>query len=670
MSHQDRNLRRNISGFVAAYVLALSLIAVMVTASHFIAGSITSAETDTANEVDVAGAQRMLSQRIALLLTELDRTDSPETTLAELRAARDMFRASHLALINGDPSLRLAGVSTDELGAIYFSPPHEVDRQVMDLILAADKALLRGGALSRAELANVTAQAKGPLLVGLDAVVKRKEVEAREGLLFIERISQWLLVATLVVLAAEALLIFQPLSRHAKRAADDVLATTEELRHSMRHDQLTGLPNRRYSREFLDMALSQANRHGHRVGLFQLDLVGFRHLNDTRGDAVGDLVLQRVAGLVRCETRKGDFVARIGADEFGVICSHVKDLEELQTLADRLSDLIAEPFEIEGVKCDLRCAAAIAMSEEGEVDPLRLLKDVDIALNVAKKQGAVASVLFTPDLRDAFEAKEGLRRELKIALDEGQIEPFFQPQINARTGELDGFEALARWRHPEKGVLSPFVFLNAAAEFGLADRLDEMILDKSLTALTEWRRRGLNVPRVGVNFSAEQLRDPFMAEKIKWAVDAYHLDPSDVCIEILESVLVEEEGDDIAKNIASLSRTGFHIDLDDFGTGHASIATLQRFRVDRIKVDRSFVTAIDTDEEQQKVAGAMIDLAHSLGVVALAEGVETDAEYDQLTRMGCDFLQGFGIGKPMSFDAAPEWLKNYVARGEELKATG
>ena len=133
---------------------------------------------------------------------------------------------------------------------------------------------------------------------------------------------------------------------------------------------------------------------------------------------------------------------------------------------------------------------------------------------------------------------------------------------------------------------------------GLADRLDEMILDKSLIALTEWCRRGLNVPRVGVNFSAEQLRDPFMAEKIKWAVDAHDLDPSDVCIKILESVLVEEEGDDIAKNIASLSRTGFHIDLDDFGAGHASIATLQRFRVDRIKVDRSFVTAIDTDEEQ------------------------------------------------------------------------
>ncbi len=670
MSQHHQALQRNLSGFVAAYVLALSLIAVMAGASHWIAWTVTASQVDMANEIDISGDQRALSQRIALLLTELESTDDRAATLADLRAARDRFRAAHLGLINGDPGMRLNGIKSKDLGEIYFYEPHLVNERSEALIFAADRALLTGAPLSATTLEAATSLAKGPLLTGLDAVVKRKEVEAREGLEFIELVDLWLLVATLLILLAEGFLIFRPLSTRVKRAAGEVLATNAELRHSMRHDQLTGLPNRRYMREFLDMSLSQAKRHQHKVGLFQVDLIDFRLINDTRGHAVGDLVLQRVAGLVRCESRKGDFVARIGANEFAVICSFARDLEELETLSGRICDLITEPFEIDGVACELKCAAAIVLSEDGEVDPVRFQKDVDIALDEAKQQGNGASVVFSPDLRLAFDEKETLREDLKRALDRDEIEPFFQPQINARTGGLDGFEALARWRHPAKGVLSPFHFLDAATEFGFGERLDEIIMDKAFAALSAWRKQGLNVPRMGVNITAEQLRDPFMAERIKWAVDAHDLEPSDICIEILEGVLVEEEGEETATNIASLSRIGFHIDLDDFGTGHASIATLQRFSVDRIKIDRSFVTDIDTNAEQQKVAGAMIDLAHSLDVTALAEGVETDGEYEQLVRMGCEFLQGFGIARPMSQDAATEWISAYDMKTPVSGMTG
>ena len=664
MSQHHQALQRNLSGFVAAYVLALSLIAVMAGASHWIAWTVTTSQVDMANEIDISGDQRTLSQRIALLLTELETADRRAATLSDLRTARDRFRAAHLGLINGDPVMRLNGIKSKELGEIYFYEPHLVNQRTEALIFAADRALLTGAPLPLTSLDEATRLAKGPLLAGLDAVVKRKEVEAREGLEFIERVDLWLLVATLLVLLAEGFLIFRPLSTRVKRAAGEVLATNEELRHSMRHDQLTGLPNRRYMREFLDMSLSQARRHQHKVGLFQVDLIDFRLINDTRGHAAGDLVLQRVAGLMRCESRKGDFVARIGANEFAVISSFAKDLKELEILSGRICDLITEPFEIDGVTCELKCAAAIVLSEDGEVDPVRFQKDVDIALAAAKRQGNGASVVFSPGLRLAFEEKETLRDDLKHALDEDAIEPYFQPQINARTGALDGFEALARWRHPARGVLSPYHFLDAAAEFGFGERLDEIIMDKAFSALAAWRKSGLIVPQMGVNITAEQLRDPFMAERIKWAVDAHDLEPADICIEILEGVLVEEEGEETAKNIASLSRTGFHIDLDDFGTGHASIATLQRFSVDRIKIDRSFVTDIDKNAEQQKVAGAMIDLAHSLGVTALAEGVETDGEYIQLARMGCEYLQGFGIARPMSAEAAADWISAYNVKAQ------
>lgn len=662
MNQQRKALRRTLSGFVAAYVLALSLIAVIAVASHWIADRVTAAQVNTANEIDVSGAQRMLSQRIALLLMELETTDDRKATLAALRAARDRFRAAHLGLINGDPVMRLKGVKSKELGDIYFFEPHLVNERSEALIFAADRALLMGAPLSADMLAMTTELAKGPLLTGLDAVVKRKEVEARNGLLFIEQVDLWLLIATLAILVAEGFLIFRPLSNRVRNSANEVLKTNEELRHTMRHDQLTGLPNRRYMREFLDMALSQAKRHGHQVGLLQIDLIGFRTLNDTRGHAVGDLVLQRVAGQMLVECRKGDFVSRIGSNEFAVICSFAEDISELQALSERLCELVAEPFEINNVACELKCAAAIALSDVGEVDPLRLQRDVDIALAAAKQKGNGCSVVFSPEMREAFEEKEALREDLKRGLEAKEIEPFFQPQINARTGELDGFEALARWRHPSRGILTPYHFLDAAAEFGLGERVDEIIMDKAFGALAGWRRSGLVVPRIGVNITAVELRDPFMAERIKWAAERHELEPSDVCIEILEGVLVEDEDDEVAKNIASLSRIGFHIDLDDFGTGHASIATLQRFNVDRIKIDRSFVTDIDSDAEQQKVAGAMIGLAHSLEVTALGEGVETSAEYTQLARMGCEFLQGYWIGKPMSEETTTEWIRAYVAK--------
>ena len=220
-------------------------------------------------------------------------------------------------------------------------------------------------------------------------------------------------------------------------------------------------------------------------------------------------------------------------------------------------------------------------------------------------------------MRNAFEGREDLRKDLKRAFAADEIEPFFQPQINVRTGKLDGFEALARWRHPEKGVLTPFHFLNATTEFGLGEKLDEIIMDKAFSALASWRAKGLIVPRIGVNITTAELRDPFMIERIKWAAEGHDLDPSDVCIEIFESVLVEEEGNEVIQNIAGLSRSGFQIDLDDFGTGHASIATLKQFNVDRIKIDRSFISNIDTNSDQQKIAGAMIYLSHSLGVSVL-----------------------------------------------------
>ncbi|MGB0507537.1 MAG: putative bifunctional diguanylate cyclase/phosphodiesterase [Pikeienuella sp.] len=421
-------------------------------------------------------------------------------------------------------------------------------------------------------------------------------------------------------------------------------------------DPLTNLPNRAHLVDHLNRTLAAAQRKGRRVGICQVDLTGFGRINDNLGRATGDAVLAEVAARLNATTRQAEFLARIGEDRFVLVAPEIEEHSELSILLKRLRIEVAKPIDTMGGEITLGLCASIVHAEQNQTNAEQVLADAAIALATAKSNGPDRTKLFTPDLRTAHEARQIMREELNIALDSNQIEPWFQPQINARTGKISGFEALARWRHPKRGLLGPTVFLDSVMEFGLSDRLSEAVLAQSLEALCDWRRLGLDAPKIGVNFSAIQLSDPFTAEKIKWQVETRDLDPEDICIEVLESVFMDDASDAAGKTVAALSRAGFMIDLDDFGTGRSSIASLQRCPVSRIKIDRSFITEIDIDKQQKKVVGAMIDLAHSLDVEVLAEGVETDSQRNQLMAMGCEYLQGFGIARPMPADEIASWV--------------
>jgi EAL domain-containing protein (putative c-di-GMP-specific phosphodiesterase class I) len=217
-----------------------------------------------------------------------------------------------------------------------------------------------------------------------------------------------------------------------------------------------------------------------------------------------------------------------------------------------------------------------------------------------------------------------------------------------------------RWRHPERGLLTPFHFLDVAEETGLIEEISEMVTRRALSALAIWRSMGLPAERISLNISAKELRDSSFVDKLSWDVDASGLQPCNVGIEILESVLIDDDNDPVIRNVAALSSAGFSVELDDFGTGHASIGNLKKFKVNKIKIDRSFVTDIDTLPDQQKITRAMINLAHSLDVEALVEGVETEGELRRLRAMGCDAVQGYLIGRPMAEADALAWLKSQV----------
>jgi EAL domain-containing protein (putative c-di-GMP-specific phosphodiesterase class I) len=263
-----------------------------------------------------------------------------------------------------------------------------------------------------------------------------------------------------------------------------------------------------------------------------------------------------------------------------------------------------------------------------------------------------------------------LREDAAAALENGQIQPWFQPQISTDTGRVTGFEALARWTHPVHGPIPPDQFLPVMENAGLLERLGEVMLYHALTALKAWDCAGVHVPRVGVNFASAELHNPRLVDKIRWELDRFDLTPDRLSVEILESVVTDAPDDVVVQNIAGLAKLGCRIDLDDFGTGHASIASMRRFTVSRIKIDRSFVMKSDQDPNQQKLIGAILTMAERLEIETLAEGVETVGEHALLAQLGCDHVQGFGIARPMPFDETLDWISGHQAKLQEAPQIG
>jgi EAL domain-containing protein (putative c-di-GMP-specific phosphodiesterase class I) len=289
------------------------------------------------------------------------------------------------------------------------------------------------------------------------------------------------------------------------------------------------------------------------------------------------------------------------------------------------------------------------------------LAAAEAAMIAARRNGRGTIRAFSLAERRPRVTPSRLVPEVEGALENGEIQAWFQPQVSTDTGAVVGFEALARWQHPAHGMIAPGEFLPAVIEAGRSTRLGQVILAQALAALKAWEREGLRVPQVAVNLGQEELRDPGLPERVKWELDRLDVAPERLCVEILETVLLPGEDDVVTRNIAALAELGTAIDLDDFGTGTASIAAIRRFAVDRIKIDRSFVTRIDTDRGQQEMASAILSMAERLKLDTLAEGVESVGEHAMLAQLGCGAVQGYGIAPPMPFDETVGWMRRHNA---------
>ncbi len=421
----------------------------------------------------------------------------------------------------------------------------------------------------------------------------------------------------------------------------------------------TGLVQRDTFDEVVEQTHARVRESGLISATMMLELNEQTQLVDRYGQSAMDMIVQRTSERIAGVLRQGDHVALLGDVRFGMCLAPVRqlDLELCIQLCGRLQAAVEEPVSIDGTAVYVTATIGFCQhSRSPKATGQAWLQAASTALREAQRRGPTAIRAFSVEMRRMTESRAELREEVVTGLELGHIQPWFQPQISTDTGLVTGFEALARWQHPKRGMIPPGEFMPAMEQAGMMERLAEVMLYHAFTALKAWDSAGHHVPQVGVNFAGSELKNPRLVEKIRWELDRFELSADRLAIEVLETVVASAPDDVVTRNIKGLCDLGCRIDLDDFGTGHASIASIRRFSVNRIKIDKSFVMKADRDPEQQRMISAILTMAERLNVETLAEGVESVGEHALLAQLGCDHVQGFGIARPMPFEQTLDWI--------------
>ena len=400
----------------------------------------------------------------------------------------------------------------------------------------------------------------------------------------------------------------------------------------------------------------------------ELDILLTRH-----GAAGIDSLMGQIPARLSARLRAGDQAFRISDNRFVVALEPTMrcDLESGIQLSDRLLEAIQAPMHLDETALYLSASCGFCLnSVSPEGTGKSMLQAAEVALEEARAQGGNSIRAYTSAMKTRQISQTKLADEVGEALENGQVRAWFQPQVSSDTGEVTGFEAHDRWEHPEKGMMPPEDFLPAIERSGLLPHLAEVMLHEALHALTFWDSESGGVPTVSINLSQVELSDPNFAEKTKWALDRFDINADRICFEILEDVVATGVSDMVTRNLAKLSKMGCQIDLDDFGTGQTSITAIRRLSVNRLKIDRSFITRLHEDKEQQKMVEAILTMAERLGLETVAEGVETVGEHARASQLGCTYIQGFAVSRPLPLEKTGDWIAHYrskLARTPEIR---
>jgi diguanylate cyclase (GGDEF)-like protein len=443
------------------------------------------------------------------------------------------------------------------------------------------------------------------------------------------------------------------------RKMQELRRAEERIRHMAHHDTLTGLPNRSLFRDRLEHAMARGRRMKDPVAVMCLDLDRFKEINDTLGHPAGDKLLKVVAERLGACIRETDTVARLGGDEFAVVQVDVAEPEGVGVLARRILAALAQPIDLDGHEVSCSGSIGIAMYPEDGDDPDRLLKNADIALYRAKADGRNTHSFFESEMNVRLSLRRQLQSDLHRALANGEFEVRYQPLLDARDGNLTGFEALLRWHHPERGLMLPLEFIPLAETSGLIKPLGQWVLQQACSEAAAWP----TPLKVTVNLSPAQFHHADLVGLVEDALDVAGLEAGRLELELTERIFASETAGAL-EGLKRLKERGVRFSMDDFGTGYSSLSYLRRLPFDRIKIDASFVGELETSSEASTIVAAIIRLARGLGMAATAEGVETEQQLAYLRTNGCEEVQGYYFSPPIPADGIAGFLSE---RAPELQ---
>lgn len=450
--------------------------------------------------------------------------------------------------------------------------------------------------------------------------------------------------------------------------AGNLQQSSEQISFLAYHDSLTGLPNRTMFKEYLDRSIASAKRNQQLLAVLFLDLDNFKYVNDTLGHHVGDVLLQKVAERLVKVVRGDDYVAResaqdnpdrvlarLGGDEFIILLPSISDSHAPRAVAQRLIEVLSIPVKVTGQECHVTVSIGITLYPSDASDTDGLIKNADIAMYHAKEKGKNTFQYFDSAMNVAAVERLNLENRLRNALEQNNLELHYQPQVHGVTREVDGVEALLRWRDPKNGLISPNEFIPVAEASGLILPIGEWVLDQACRQARAWQKAGLPMHLMSVNVSSIQFARQDVPSMVRDALARSRLDPRCLEIEITESVMMGDP-EATVQMLDDIKSLGVGVALDDFGTGYSSLSYLRRFPIDTLKIDRSFIREIDEKLADAEIVGAIAAMAHTLHLRVVAEGVETERQFRTVVDRQCDVIQGFLFSRPLPADAIVHFL--------------
>ena len=609
-------------------------------------------------KIEAASNQILRAQRIGALSDALAKAKKPGrlyTFRTELSSELNEFVRVHKGLIYGDRELGLDGKLSPKIKELLLDSQNGLDRFSRDF-----EDRVRGDFLGNAltvddnlaeSLQSDIAQNLSPRIRALVSGLSNEITASYKQVVAVQFTYVFVLLTLMLVLSR---FFYRPLAEKTVRTVHDFAQKADQ--NAVKYDEITGLANRTHLQSFVTELCVLNKAHKTKSAVLDIQVLGLDQINDKLESENFDELSSMIARRLESVSRSGDFIARVSNDEFVVVLTSLGDKNTLNDITNSLRTKLSLPFNFDNQSFGLKTKIGIKVTDESDHVATTVLNQAATALKIAKASNNYDIQFFSGNLSTGASQREREYKRIASAIKDGQFTAYFQPIVDAESDQTLGMEALIRWNDPKRGTLSPIHFMETVKHRDMNDEITRIVLGESLKALREWSAEGIIIPYISINLESEQLLNVTFIEELKWIVDSYEQNPSSIAFELSEKLLGRDSNAKFADNINLLSEIGFKIVLDDFGT-HGQMQDQEgMLQPSHVKIDRAFITNIDSETQHQSASGHIIKQAHFSNLTVVAEGVETRAERSTLERMGIDAIQGFLVCEPISFADMTQWL--------------